>query len=138
MILKSNKIHKNSPKRKSGTLVSKVLRSGKPVLTGTFILNVGAFAFLKTVIFIGILLIIYISNSYWVEHKINQKAALEQTLVELRFRQIALRNEVVRLQKFSVLQDRLADKGLKQWLEPPYHIKSTKVKTTPNQNNYGN
>lgn len=134
MLIKSNKIVKNNTKRRSTKMLSNISRSGRNVLKGTIIEELGHGLVLRTVIFIGILLTIYISNSYWVENKINQKANLDHSIVELRFRHIALRNEVTRLQKFSVLQQRLSEQGIKQWLDPPYHIKppNKNPKSQPN------
>lgn len=134
MLIKSNKIVKNNTKRRSTKMLSNISRSGRNVLKGTIIEELGHGLVLRTVIFIGILLTIYISNSYWVENKINQKANLDHSIVELRFRHIALRNEVTRLQKFSVLQERLSEQGIKQWLDPPYHIKppNKNPKSQPN------
>lgn len=140
MVIKSNKIIKNSIKRKPSKMVSTIARSSTNILTGGVVDQLGVGVILRTVVFIGILLIIYISNSYWVEYKINQKSNLDKSLVELRFRHIALRNEVTRLQKFSALQASLSEKGIQQWLEPPYHIKppNQRQKTPPNQNTNGN
>lgn len=134
MVIKSNKIVRNNTKRRSTKMLSNISRSGRNVLKGTIIEELGHGLVLRTVIFIGILLTIYISNSYWVENKINQKANLDHSIVELRFRHIALRNEVTRLQKFSVLQERLSEQGIKQWLDPPYHIKppNKNPKSQPN------
>ena len=140
MILKSNKIHRNTVKKKPRRMVSGILRSDRNVLTGGIILDLGHRSILKTVSLIGILLIIYISNSYWVAEKIERKTTVEKKLTDLRFRQIAFQNEVARLQKFSVLEEQLAEKNLKKWLDPPYHLKPTHplYKTTPNRNNNGN
>ena len=84
--------------------------------------------FLFFLLFLTLLAIIYIANTYYAEKKIYKSNKLSKELDELRYDYISSKSELMFHSKQSEVAKMLKETGLKESKEPPHKIKLVKEK----------
>jgi len=78
---------------------------------------------LPYVLYIGMLLVLYISNGYKVESSIREKDALEKELKDLRAEYITTKSELMFMSKQTEVEKLVAEQGLFKGKNQPIVIK---------------
>jgi len=109
----------DSPKRKKPA--GKVARFLHMILDGSF-LNKENQKWLKTVVVLAIIGLIYIFNNYCAEKKIRKIERINKNIKELKFDFVQMRARLMEASRPSVVEQKLEKYGIKPLVEPPEKI----------------
>lgn len=101
------------------TAFSKNLRS---VLDGSFLSAESVVKNLPYYLFLVLLGIIYIANSYYADHILNQTAQIKDEIKELRSEYVSTKSELMKKSKQSEVARIAEETGLKESTQPPGKI----------------
>jgi len=126
-------VTKNSIKPESGkTKRQKSIRDNKigkavhAAIDGSFFKNEKAVKLLPFALYLTLLTIIYIANSYYAEKSVMEIDRLKKELEELRFQEITTKSDLMHLSKQSEVAKTLEIKGIMESTIPPHKIAITK------------
>ena len=92
------------------------------VLGGNFLRREGSVRLLPYFLFLTILLMFYIANTYYAEKKERNIQALRTSLKEYRYEYITTRSELMHQSRQSVVATRLSDTKIKESRVPPVKV----------------
>jgi len=111
------------PKIEDATNVSSGLgKSAQEVLGGRFLTRKNATRLLPFILYLTLLAIIYIANTYYAERKIRKMDDMRDDLKELRFEYISTHSALMGQKKQSSLVKFLEKDGIKASTTPPGKI----------------
>ncbi len=117
---------KNKKKRKKEkTFSSKNIGFGKAlqsVLDGSILTKEIVIGLLPFVLFVTLIAIVYIANTYYAEKTVIKIERVSKDLKELRYEHITIKSELMFYTKQSEIGKKLKPKGIKESLEPPKKI----------------
>ena len=118
-----NKIKsKATEKAPSGTRIKGVGGAFQNVLGGNFLRKEGSVRLLPYFLFITVLVMFYIANTYYAEKKERDIQALRNSLKELRYEYITTRSELMRQSQQSEVAIKLQDAKIKESRVPPVKV----------------
>jgi hypothetical protein len=106
----------------SGTRIKGVGGAFQNVLGGNFLRREGSVRLLPYFLFITILLMFYIANTYYAEKKERDIQALRKSLKELRYEYITTRSELMRQSQQSEVALKLTNTAIKESRVPPVKV----------------
>ncbi len=124
---KENKEKSSKPKKASNNAFAKNFLS---ILDGSFLTKGNVMKFLPFILFLTLLAIFYIGNSYYAEKTIREVDALNKELKELRSEFITSKSALMFRSKQSEVASAVADLGIEESRIPP-----KKIVITPGQLN---
>ncbi len=111
-----------SKKKKRAINANGATNSVRSFLGGAFLLNQKTVRQLPFLLFIAILGLVYIANSYYSEKNIRRTDKMQRELKELRYEYISTKSQLMQLQRQSQIAKMLAKKGINESLVPPTKI----------------
>ena len=93
------------------------------VLDGSILTKDTVLGLLPFTLFLTLLAVLYIANSYYAEKKIIEIENVNKELNELRYEHITTKSELMYYSKQSEVVKKLQEKGIKESVTPPIHIK---------------
>ena len=93
------------------------------VLRGEFIVDQNNQKYVPFLLFITLLFLLNISISFRAESLLKESISLEQEVADLRLVYITTKSDLMSMYRRSVIEEIVADKGLKTSLTPPSIIK---------------
>ena len=93
------------------------------VLRGEFIADQNNQKYIPFLLFMVFLILLNIRISFRAEHLLKESISLEQEVADLRFVYITTKSDLMSVYRRSVIEEIVADKGLKTSLTPPIIIK---------------
>jgi hypothetical protein len=118
----ANTYKKALKKRKERNGSAKVGGTFKNVLGGTFLSNERSIRLLPFFLFLTLLVMIYIGNTYYAEKTEREIQALRSSLKELRYEFITTRSEMMHRSQQSEIARRLQNTGIKESKVPPVKV----------------
>ncbi len=112
---KKFKLNLRLPKPKDTTIGSAI----NEILEGTFLTRKGFIKLIPLVLFITLLAVIYIANSYWSIKGFREVSDLKKELKELRFEHITTKSDFMYISKQSEVARKLDSVGIKESTVPP-------------------
>ena len=97
-------------------------KSAYEVLGGTFLTRKRAIQLLPFMLYLALLALIYIGNTYYTERKIRRMDDLRDELKELRYEYISTKSTLMGQKKQSTLINYLEEDGVKASTIPPKKI----------------
>jgi hypothetical protein len=94
----------------------------REVIIGDFLSSGIFFNNIPYLIFIAIIALVYISNTYYAEKTFRQIEKTKTELKELRFQYISAKSNLMYYSKLSEISKRVQMLGLKETTKPPYKI----------------
>jgi len=94
----------------------------REVIIGDFLSSNVVYNNIPYLIFIAIIAIIYISNTYYAEKTFRQIEKTKVELKEIRFHHVAVKSALMYYSKLSEISKRVQPIGLKETIKPPYKI----------------
>lgn len=110
----------NNTKKNKG----KTARSLQSILGGGFLANKKTAENLPFLLFLALLAVIYIGNSYYAEKNIRKIERLQKELKELRYEHIHTKSKLMSKSRMSEVADGLSEEGIKESRTPPGKIKA--------------
>lgn len=101
------------------------------VLGGNFLRREGSVRLLPYFLFLTILVMVYIANTYYAEKKERDIQALRRSLKELRYEYITTRSELMHQSQQSEVANKLKNTQIKESRVPPVKV----IKKEENSNN---
>ena len=92
------------------------------ILKGTFLVSDGAFKNWRLIFFFLALAILMIASSHTTDRKVHNIARLNEQVKELRSSYVETRALLMEFKMESVIKKRLASKGIKSSVIPPFKI----------------
>ena len=114
----------------SGTRIKGVGGAFQNVLGGNFLRREGSVRLLPYFLFITILIMFYIANTYYAEKKERDIQALRKSLKELRYEYITTRSELMKQSQQSEVALKLKGIDIKESRVPPVKV-IKKEESTP-------
>ena len=93
------------------------------ILRGEFIADQNNQKYIPFLLFIVFLILLNIRISFRAEGLLKESISLEQEVADLRFMYITTKSDLMSMYRRSVIEEIVADKGLKTSLTPPIIIK---------------
>ena len=93
------------------------------VLRGEFIADQNNQKYIPFLLFMVLLILLNIRISFRAERLLKESIALEQEVADLRLMYITTKSDLMSMYRRSVMEEIVADKGLKTSLTPPIIIK---------------
>jgi hypothetical protein len=93
------------------------------ILRGEFIADQNNQKYIPFLLFIVLLILLNIRISFRAERLLKESISLEQEVADLRFMYITTKSDLMSVYRRSVIEEIVADKGLKTSLTPPIIIK---------------
>ena len=93
------------------------------ILRGEFIADQNNQKYIPFLLFIVFLILLNISISFRAERLLKESISLEQAVVDFRLEYITTKSDLMSMYRRSVIEEIVADKGLKTSLTPPFIIK---------------
>jgi hypothetical protein len=112
--------------KKKNKNTRKTTRSLQSILGGGFLANKKTAENLPFLLFLALLAIIYIGNSYYAEKNIRKIERLQKELKELRYEHIYTKSKLMTKSRMSEVANGLSDEGIKESRTPPGKIKADK------------
>ena len=106
----------------------KIRKPLRHLLEGDFLTRRSVVRNLPYIAFLGVLGLIYIANTYYVEKSFKEIETTKKELKELRYQYITTKSRLMYLSKQSEVARRAAGLGLKETKVPPYKIYYTTKK----------
>ena len=94
------------------------------ILRGEFIADQNNQKYIPFLLFIVFLILLNIRISFRAEHLLKDSIALEQEVTDLRLVYITTKSDLMSMYRRSVIEEIVADKGLKTSLTPPIIIEN--------------
>ena len=107
---------------------NKIGKAAHSLIDGSFLKNEKVVRLLPFALYIMLLTIIYIANSYWAEKSVMEIDRLKKELEELRFQEIITKSDLMHLSKQSEVAKTLESQGIRESTVPPHKIAYTKNK----------
>ena len=98
-------------------------RSLLSVLRGEFIVDQNNQKYIPFLLFMVFLILLNIRISFRAEHLLKESISLEQEVADFRLLYITTKSDLMSMYRRSVIEEIVADKGLKTSLTPPIIIK---------------
>lgn len=112
--------NKNKSKKSK---VGNTARSLQSILGGGFLANKKTAENLPFLLFLALLAIIYIGNSYAAEKNIRKIEKLQKELKELRYEHIYTKSKLMSKSRQSEVAESLSEEGIKESRTPPGKMK---------------
>ncbi len=112
------KTEKPKPTKKTGGVV----KSMSAVFSGTFLGDEKTLKHIPFIIFLSVIAMLYIANSYWADGKIRQTNKINAQLKEVKTDYITSTSEKMLLSKQSEVAKAVDTLGLKESVVPPIKI----------------
>ena len=112
-------------RKKEKTFSSKNIGFGKAlqsVLDGSILTKEIVIGLLPFVLFLTLIAIVYIANTYYAEKTVIKIERVSKDLKELRYEHITIKSELMFYTKQSEIGKKLKPEGIKESLEPPKKI----------------
>tara|TARA_B100000029_G_C17114132_1_gene792584 strand:- start:221 stop:553 length:333 start_codon:yes stop_codon:yes gene_type:complete len=93
------------------------------ILRGEFIADQNNQKYIPFLLFLTFLILLNIRISFRAEHLLKESISLEQEVADLRLGYITTKSDLMSMYRRSVIEEIVADKGLKTSLIPPIIIK---------------
>jgi len=93
------------------------------ILRGEFIADQNNQKYIPFLLFMVLLILLNIRISFRAERLLKESIALEQEVADLRLMYITTKSDLMSMYRRSVMEEIVADKGLKTSLSPPIIIK---------------
>ena len=93
------------------------------ILRGEFIADQNNQKYIPFLLFIVFLILLNISISFRAERLLKESISLEQEVADLRLEYITTKSDLMSMYRRSVIEEVVADKGLKTSLTPPTIMK---------------
>jgi cell division protein FtsL len=110
------------PLKNGGEVVEKepgfVAKALRNVLGGTFFENEQSFRIIPFLLYVTLLALVYITNSYMIEEKTRKINKLQKEVKEYRYESITLKSKLLTISRQSKLSEKLAKMGIKENTEP--------------------
>lgn len=94
----------------------------KSILSGFFLRNAQSKNSILYLLFLAVIGIIYIGNSYYADSNIRKIAKINKDLKELHFEYITVKSDLINENKPSSIAKRLSHKKIIESTSPPYKI----------------
>jgi len=101
-------------------------RSVREVIIGDFLSSGFFYKNIPYLIFLAIIALVYISNTYYAEKTFRQIERTNNELKELRYHFISAKSTLMYYSKLSEISMRVKHLGLKETTKPPYKIFCTR------------
>ena len=111
-------------KKKKDKKTGNTARSLQSILGGGFLANQRTAENLPFLLFLALLAIIYIGNSYYAEKNIRKIEKLQKEVKELRYEHISTKSKLMSKSRQSEVANSLSDEGIKESRTPPGKIKA--------------
>ena len=123
MVKPVNRIREaEGPARKGGRGMKGFVKAFRDVLGGKFLTREKAVRLLPYFLFLAVLTMFYIGNTYYAEKQEREIQDLRDTLEELRYEFITTRSELMNQSQQSEVARRLNDIGIKESRVPPVKV----------------
>jgi len=109
-------------KKKKTINTEAAANSVRSFLGGAFLINKKTIRQLPFLLFIAVLGIVYIANSFYSEKNIRRTDKLQHELKELRYEYISTKSQLMQMQRQSQIAKMLKKKGINESLVPPIKI----------------
>jgi len=131
MTEKRNKVKQElgSKKQQKTVKENKIGKAAHSLIDGSFLMKDKVVRLLPFALYITLLTIIYVANSYYAEKSVMEIDRLKRELEELRFQEITTKSDLMHLSKQSEVAKTLESQGIKESTIPPH-----KIVTTTNKN----
>ena len=106
--------HEETLEKDPGWIV-KALRN---VLGGAFFENEQSFRIIPFLLYVALLALLYITNSYMIEEKTRKINKLQKEIKEYRYESITLKSKLLTISRQSKLSEKLQKMGIKENMEP--------------------
>lgn len=93
------------------------------ILRGEFIADQNNQKYIPFLLFLTFLILLNIRISFRAEHLLKESISLEKEVADLRLGYITTKSDLMSMYRRSVIEEIVADKGLKTSLTPPIIIK---------------
>ena len=93
------------------------------ILRGEFIADQNNLKYIPFLLFLTFLILLNIRISFRAEHLLKESISLEKEVADLRLGYITTKSDLMSMYRRSVIEEIVADKGLKTSLTPPIIIK---------------
>jgi len=113
-------------KKDTNKKTGKTTRSLQSILGGGFLANRKTAENLPFLLFLALLAIIYIGNSFYAEKNIRKIEKLQKELKELRYEHIYTKSKLMSKSRQSEVAESLSEEGIKESRTPPGKIKADK------------
>lgn len=94
----------------------------KPLLDGSFLSKEGSAKELPFMGFLLLLIIIFISNTFWAQGTVRKIDKYEQEVKELRIKSISVKAQLMNSSRQTLVAKKVKDMGLEESLLPPKKI----------------
>ncbi|RLD81979.1 MAG: hypothetical protein DRJ15_02895 [Bacteroidetes bacterium] len=111
-----------SERTPSGTRVKGIGGAFQNVLGGNFLRREGSVRLLPYFLFLSIMVMFYIANTYYAEKKERDIQAMRKSLKELRYEYITTRSELMRQSQQSEVATKLQGTNIKESRVPPVKV----------------
>jgi hypothetical protein len=111
----------NKKKHKKGR-VGNATRSLQSILGGGFLANKRTAENLPFLLFLALLALVYIGNSYYAEKNIRKIEKLQKEVKELRYEHIYTKSKLMYKSRQSEVAESLSEEGIKESRTPPGKI----------------
>jgi hypothetical protein len=108
----------------------------REVIIGDFLSRGVFYQNIPYLIYLAVIALIYISNTYYAEKTFRQIEKTKTELKELRFHYVGAKSTLMYYSKLSEISKRVAPAGLKETVKPPYKIfydKDSLIQKSSNQ-----
>jgi hypothetical protein len=100
----------------------KIGKAAQSIMDGTILTKDKVVRLLPFVLYLTLLIIIYVANSYYAEKTMIQMDRLKQELEELRYQYISSKSNLMFIGQQSEVAKRLEKQGIKESKIPPHKI----------------
>jgi hypothetical protein len=100
----------------------KTLKSFRNILGGAFLTDEKTTRNLPYLLFLAVLAILYIGNSYYAEKNIRKIEKKQKELRELRYEYVNIKSQLLQKSRASKVATSLSKKGIKESTVPPKKI----------------
>jgi len=118
----SYKPESKAPEKKSKRSERGVGRTAQSVVDGTFLTRDKVVKQLPFIIYITLLIIVYVGNSYYAEKTLIGMDGLKKELEQLRYEDISTKSRLMQISKQSEVAKRLEGREIKESTVPPHKI----------------
>jgi len=123
MVKPVNRIREaTTPSRKSSRGIKGLIKAFRDVLGGKFLTREKAVKLLPYFLFLAVLTMFYIGNTYYAEKQEREIQDLRDTLEELRYEFITTRSELMKQSQQSEVARRLEAMNIKESRVPPVKV----------------
>lgn len=119
---------KEVKKKQKSIMDNKIGKAAHSAIDGSFLTKEKVVRLLPFALYIMLLTIVYVANSYYAEKHVMEIDKLKKELEELRFQEITTKSDLMHLSKQSEVAKMLEIKGIKESTIPPHKIAITKAK----------